>query len=134
MRRRRPPAPVPGERELSRLELLLRLRQNPLTIWRQRHFREPIVAGEGIFGYGVVLSDPAAIRHVLVENAANYRKDDLQRTILAPGLGEGLLTAEGETWKRARRTLAPLFTPRAVTALARRMEGPAEATARRMAR
>lgn len=133
-RSRRPPAPVPGERELSRLELLLRLRQNPLTIWRQRHFREPIVAGEGIFGYGVVLSDPAAIRHVLVENAANYRKDDLQRTILAPGLGEGLLTAEGEAWKRARRTLAPLFTPRAVTSLARRMEGPAEATARRMAR
>ncbi|WP_332693227.1 cytochrome P450 [Bosea sp. (in: a-proteobacteria)] len=132
--RRRPPAPVPGDRELSRLELLLRLRQNPLTIWRQRHFREPIVAGEGIFGYGVVLSDPVAIRHVLVENAANYRKDDLQRTILAPGLGEGLLTAEGEAWKRARRTLAPLFTPRAVAGLARRMQGPAEATAERMAR
>lgn len=130
---RRPPAPVPGERELSRLELLLRLRQNPLTIWRRRHFREPIVAGEGIFGYGVVLSDLVAIRHVLVENAANYRKDDLQRSILAPGLGEGLLTAEGEAWKRARRTLAPLFTPRAVASLAKRMQGPAEAAVRRMA-
>lgn len=133
-RRRRPPAPVPEEREFGRLELLLRLRRNPLTIWRTRHFREPIVAGEGLFGYGVVISDPDAIRHVLVENAANYRKDDLQRAILAPGLGEGLLTAEGEAWKRARRTLAPLFTPRSVAALAERMTGPAEQTVERMAR
>lgn len=132
--RRRPPAPDPEEREFGRLELLLRLRRNPLTIWRKRHFREPIVAGEGLFGYGVVLSDPLAIRHVLVENAANYRKDDLQRAILAPGLGEGLLTVEGEAWKRARRTLAPLFTPRSVTALAARMLQPAEAAAQRMAR
>ena len=133
-RRRRPPAPVPDEREFGRLELLLRLRRNPLTIWRRRHFREPIVAGEGLFGYGVVVSDPEVVRHVLVENAANYRKDDLQRTVLAPGLGEGLLTAEGAAWKRARRTLAPLFTPRSVTALAQRMVGPAERTAERMAR
>lgn len=134
VQRRRPPAPTPEEREFGRLELLLRLRRNPLTIWRKRHFREPIVAGEGLFGYGVVLSDPAAVRHVLVENAGNYRKDDLQRAILAPGLGEGLLTAEGEAWKRARRTLAPLFTPRSVAALAARMLQPAEAAALRMAR
>lgn len=133
-RRRRPPAPVPDEREFGRLELLLRLRRNPLTIWRTRHFREPIVAGEGLFGYGVVASDPDVVRHVLVENAANYRKDDLQRTVLAPGLGEGLLTAEGDAWKRARRTLAPLFTPRSVTALAQRMMAPAERTAARMMR
>lgn len=133
-RRRRPPAPVPDEREFGRLELLLRLRRNPLTIWRARHFREPIVAGEGLLGYGVVVSDPDVVRHVLVENAANYRKDDLQRTVLAPGLGEGLLTAEGDAWKRARRTLAPLFTPRSVTALAQRMVAPAEKTAERMAR
>ena len=133
-RRRQPPAPVPEEHEFGRLELLLRLRRNPLTIWRTRHFREPIVAGEGLFGYGVVISDPDAVRHVLVENAANYRKDDLQRTVLAPGLGEGLLTAEGEAWKRARRTLAPLFTPRSVAALAERMTAPAERTVIRMAR
>ena len=133
-RRQRPPAPMPEEHEFSRLELLLRLRRNPLTIWRRRHFREPIVAGEGLFGYGVVISDPEAVRHVLVENAANYRKDDLQRTVLAPGLGEGLLTAEGDAWRRARRTLAPLFTPRSVATLAERMVAPAGSTVARMAR
>lgn len=120
-RRLTPPAPSPAEHEFGKLELLLRLRRNPLTVWRRRHFREPVVAGEGLMGYGVVISDPAAIRHVLVENVANYRKDDLQRAVLAPGLGEGLLTVEGDAWKIARRTLAPLFTPRRVEALAQRM-------------
>ena len=131
--RRLPPAPVPASHEFGRLELLLRLRRNPLTIWRERHFREPVVAGQGLMGPGVVISDPAAIRHVLVENVANYRKDRLQRTVLAPGLGEGLLTAEGDAWRRTRRTLAPLFTPRHVEALARRMEAPISAQVERMA-
>lgn len=131
--RRLPPAPVPANHEFGRLELLLRLRRNPLTIWREPHFREPVVAGKSLLGYGVVVSDPAAIRHVLVDNVANYRKDDLQRAILAPGLGEGLLTVEGDAWKRARRTLAPLFTPRRVEALARRMENPILDQVERMA-
>jgi len=132
-KRRTPPAPIPGDRQLGRLELLLRLRRNPLTIWRQQHFEDPIVAGKSVLGYGVVISDPAAIRHVLVENNANYPKDALQKTILAPGLGQGLLTVEGDAWKRARRTLAPLFTPRRVEALAARMLPPIASQVARMA-
>ena len=70
-----------------------------------------------MLGRITVVSDPAAIRHILVDNAANYRKDDLQRRVLAPGLGNGLLTAEGEEWRLQRRTLAPLFSPRNVAQL-----------------
>lgn len=132
-KRRTPPAPIPSDREFGRLELLLRLRRNPLTLWREQHFQDPIVAGKSVLGYGVVISDPAAIRHVLVENGANYQKDALQRAILAPGLGEGLLTVEGDAWKRARRTLAPLFTPRRVEALANRMLPPIAGQVARMA-
>jgi cytochrome P450 len=90
------------------------LRANPIATWAEEHFNKPIVAGEGVLGRITTLSDPAAIRHVLVDNAANYRKDDLQRRVLAPGLGKGLLTVEGEEWKLQRRTLAPLFAPRHV--------------------
>jgi cytochrome P450 len=129
-----PAVPTPGEGEPGYIELILKLRRNPLTIWRRVHFEQAVVSGTGLFGPAVVLSDPAAIRRVFVENVANYRKDDLQRTVLAPGLGEGLLTAEGEAWKRARRIVAPLFTPRAVAGLAARMEAPALVTAERMGR
>ena len=110
----RPPAPPPLREPLGTFEFLRRVRANPLTTWADEHFAEPIVAGEGVLGRITVVSDPAAIRHILVDNAANYRKDDLQKRVLAPGLGQGLLTAEGEEWKLQRRTLAPLFSPRNV--------------------
>ena len=97
------------------LGFLLALRRNPLTTWTARHFREKVIAGENALGRIIVVNDPAIIRHVLVDNAANYRKDDLQLRVLAPGLGRGLLTADGEEWRLQRRTLAPLFNPRTVT-------------------
>ena len=106
---------MPRRTPLGLFAFLKAARDNPLTTWIDEHFEQPIVAGEGVLGRVTVLNDPAAIRHVLVDNAANYRKDDLQRRVLAPGLGNGLLTAEGEAWRLQRRTLAPLFNPRNVT-------------------
>jgi len=91
------------------------VRRNPLTTWTKRHFEERVLIGEGALGRVTVVSDPAVIRHVLLDNAANYRKDDLQLRVLAPGLGRGLLTADGDEWRLQRRTIAPLFTPRTVT-------------------
>lgn len=130
----RPPAPQPHADPLNQLQLLLALRRNPLTIWRRAHFEERHIAGPGLFGYGVFLADPAAIRHVLVDNVANYRKDDLQLRVLSPGLGDGLLTAEGDAWRKARRTVAPLFTPKRVAALAKAMQPPVEAHVERLLR
>lgn len=108
----RPPAPAPSRRPPDLFGFLAAARKNPLTTWTADHFEKLIVAGDGVLGRVTVVSDPTAIRHILVDNAANYRKDDLQRRVLAPGLGNGLLTAEGEEWKLQRRTLAPLFAPR----------------------
>lgn len=127
----RPPAPVPAERRMSRVEALFALRRNPLETWHRVHFEEPIVSGKGLLGFVTVLNDPAAIRHVLVDNAANYPKDDLQKRVLSPGLGNGLLTAEGEGWRRVRRTLAPVFTPRRVAAFLPAMEDAAGRLVRR---
>ncbi|MGL5136622.1 MAG: cytochrome P450, partial [Beijerinckiaceae bacterium] len=114
----RPPAPIPHTERLGPIQLLLALRDNPAAAWGIWHFEEPYVQARTVLGDTVVFSTPAAIRHVMVDNAENYPKDDLQRRVLAPGLGEGLLTAEGDTWQRVRRTLAPLFAPRAVDSMA----------------
>jgi cytochrome P450 len=51
---------------------------------------------------------------VLLDNAANYRKSELTRRLLEPGLGRGLLTSEGETWRRHRRIMAPAFDRRSM--------------------
>jgi unspecific monooxygenase len=54
---------------------------------------------------------------VLVDNYENYTRTPAGFRVLRPMLGQGLLIAEGRAWKHQRRTLAPAFTPRAVSML-----------------
>lgn len=125
----RPWSPPRRKKLLSLAPFLYQSWRDPLLIWSERHFAEPQLFGQGRFGAMIVVSNPAGVRHVLTENAANYEKGRLQRIVLEPLLAEGLLLAEGADWRRARRILAPLFTPARTAALTRRM---AEVCARRV--
>jgi len=90
------------------------LARNPLEAWTKAHFEKPIVMGGLSIGRVALVSDPAAIRRVLMDNSQNYHKDWLQRRVLSAGLSNGLLTAEGQQWRMQRRALAPLFARRTV--------------------
>jgi cytochrome P450 len=126
-----PFAPAPRARPAGTLAQLWLLARNPIETWSRAHYEKPILSGPSLLGHVTVVNDPAAIRRVLIDNAANYEKDALQLRVLRagarPGAGDGLLVASGEAWKRARRTLAPLFTPRRVAAFAPLMEMKAQA-------
>lgn len=87
-------------------------------------YEKPIIVRRGIFGRFAIVSDPAGIRRVLVENAANYPKTQMDVRFFAALFGGGLLGTEGETWRRHRRIMAPAFDPRSVVAY-----GPAIAAA-----
>jgi len=59
----------------------------------------------------IVISGHEAARQVLITNQDNYGKGveyDLLRVIL----GEGLLTSEGEVWRKQRRLVQPMFAKR----------------------
>lgn len=91
----RPPAPQPQQSRLGFFRLLATLKRNPLECWSQEFFEEPIANVKLPFMQTFLVHDPAAIKHVLVDNASNYRKDPIQRRILASGLADGLLSVEG---------------------------------------
>ena len=129
-----PPAPVPRSEPLGPIALLRTLKINPLEAWTQAHFEQPIVMGGLSIGRVAVISDPAVIRRVLLENSANYRKDWVQRRILSAGLANGLLSAEGNQWKIQRRALAPLFSRKTVLAFSTAMVDSAHALVERLAR
>ena len=84
----RPPAPKPQKGPLGPFAMLATLRRNPIETWTEAHFEHFLLSGRTILGNTAVVSAPSAIRRILVENADNYRKDGLQRRILAPGLGD----------------------------------------------
>jgi cytochrome P450 len=69
-----------------------------------------------------VVNDPEMIGHVLLNNHANYLRPRLSRQILKPVVGNGLLSAEGEDWRKQRRLVAPTFSPQAVAGMATMMD------------
>ena len=56
----------------------------------------------------VQLNHPDAIRYVLMENHKNYYKSDVYIRFEA-ALGKGLLTSNGEKWRRDRQKIQPMF-------------------------
>ena len=129
-----PPYPRRPARPRGSLSTLLALQRNPIELWCEADFERPVSVGRTIFGLRGAAHDPAAVRRIFLDNAANYRKDDLQLRILRPGLGNGLLTAEGERWRIQRRALAPLFSPRQIAEFAPAVHRVGRAAVERMSR
>jgi cytochrome P450 len=130
----RPPAPVPNSSTLGLFRLLATLKRNPLECWSAEHFSEPIATVRLPVGQVLLVHEPTAIRRVLLDNATNYRKDPMQRRVLSAGLGDGLLSVEGEQWQAQRRTLAPLFARRTVSSFAGAMQEAAQGVVERWRR
>jgi len=60
-------------------------------------------------GYRIHVTDPHIAKHVLVTNYKNYRRQDVLKKLL-PGLGNGLITANGYAHAIQRKQLNPFFT------------------------
>jgi cytochrome P450 len=65
-----------------------------------------------------VLVNPEHIDYVLRSHADNFMKDKLTRWLI-PLVGEGLLTSEGEFWRRQRRLAQPAFQRQQIERYAR---------------
>jgi len=96
---------------------MMAMRESAIGAWGRRAYEEDIIRGRFFGRSSFILNTPDSIRHVLVDNYENYVRTPAAIRVLRPILGEGLLIAEGRTWKHQRRTLAPAFTPRAVMTL-----------------
>jgi cytochrome P450 len=106
--------PVRPDGPLTLRQFLALIRDNTLATFPPEAFDEDIIAGRLLWRRRFIINEPNGIRHVLLDNAANYRKSELTRRLLEPGLGRGLLTSEGETWRRHRRIMAPAFDRRSI--------------------
>ena len=75
---------------------------------------------------GHILAHPDHIQHVLVGNAQNYSKGPSYAKAQSV-IGRGLLTSEGDLWRRQRRLVQPPFTQRSVLQLTDAMNSTVEA-------
>ncbi|KQV20244.1 cytochrome P450 [Rhizobium sp. Root1203] len=116
-----PPAPMPRTVPPGRLEIIRTILRNPLELWGEPSYTLPWIKTRFFRERTLIVNDPGLIKHVLVDNAANYRMSDIRQLVLRPILRDGLLTAEGEVWKRSRKAVAPVFTPRHANGFAGQM-------------
>jgi cytochrome P450 len=98
---------------------IARIRADPLAFLVELTARYgDVVRHETESGPVVTVNRPELARRVLGHRDRNYVKrgtpDD---AMLTPLLGRGLLTSEGETWKRQRRIAQPAFDRRRVEGL-----------------
>ncbi|MFI6422837.1 cytochrome P450 [Streptomyces sp. NPDC050842] len=74
---------------------------------------------------------PDYAKHVLVDNAANYHKG-IGLAQARRALGDGLLTSEGELWRRQRKVIQPAFQHRRIAAQAGAVAEEAAALVKRL--
>lgn len=129
-----PAYPTRHEARLPLLQLVRTLRENAIGTYTKDTFERDIIVYRLLFKPMIMANHPELIRHVMLDNAANYERDPVGKRMLEPGLGNGLLTSEGADWKRQRRMMAPIFQPRRLAGFAEIMTEYSAALADKLAR
>ncbi|MEL6200977.1 MAG: cytochrome P450 [Pseudomonadota bacterium] len=117
-----PPHPVPRTRPPSRLEVIRTVMRNPLELWGEPSYTMTHIKAALFNETTIIANHPELIRHVLVDNVKNFDMARVRQLILRPILRDGLLTAEGDVWKRSRKAMAPVFTPKHIRGFADMMK------------
>jgi cytochrome P450 len=73
-----------------------------------------------------LVTGPDGVKRVLQDNHKNYCKDTFQYNLLSTITGDGLLTSDGDFWRRQRRLAAPAFHKTRVQGFAPMMAEAAE--------
>src|SRR5262249_23390947 len=115
-------SPLRSPPGVSRLRAALetaRLLDNAVEVLLQHAIR---LGGAFYYYFGgvkrvLVVSDPLMLRHVLKDNAGNYRKSDIQVERIGEFGGEALVTNHGEEWLRKRRLMQRAFPPDKLSAM-----------------
>lgn len=111
----KPPERVGRRTILNSIRLI---RENVIAAWPGDAYEKDFLQYSMFLRRILLANHPVMIRHVLLDRVDNYVRDPLGQRLLEPGLGNGLLTSEGADWKRQRRMLAPIFSPRRVQSFA----------------
>jgi cytochrome P450 len=124
---------APGPRGNLFFGSLPEVRKDPLRMLMQS-FREYGDVVRFTFGPMVVhlIASADGAQQVLAENNKNYGKQTRGFKNLRYVLGNGLLTSEGDFWKRQRRIAQPGFHRQKIIAFAETMVQAAEASAERL--
>lgn len=106
-----PPAVTPSARALPLWLHLAKFVRNPLRSLPRAVYDAPIVAYGRKRPLVTWVTGPDLIEQILVKRADVFVKTRLDKRVLKPLIGTGILTADGEHWRWQRKLASPLFRP-----------------------
>jgi cytochrome P450 len=104
-----PPTVEPPPRPLPLHRFIASYVRNPLSGLPQAVYEEPIVLYNAQRSLIAWVTAPALVEEVLIGRCDAFPRNPIERRVLAPTLGQGVLTSEGALWRWQRRVIAPLF-------------------------
>jgi cytochrome P450 len=104
-----PPTVQPPERALPLPRFLARFIRNPLQALPRSVYTEPVVTYGKKRPLVTWVTDPELIERILLKDVERFPKTSLDRRVLTPMLGDGILTAEGDSWRWQRKVASPMF-------------------------
>ncbi len=122
-----PPTIAPSDGRMPVHKFLAAFIRNPLSTFPKSVYEEPYCVFRNGKRTTVYVCDPALIERFLLDEANDFPKSPLEKRVLGDTLGDGILTAQGASWRWQRRTAAPLFRPADIAALVPDMSREAEA-------
>lgn len=108
------------------------MRRNILSIIPEAATTAPVLSGRTVKRWHMIM-DPDTIQKVLLERVEDYPKATVTKNLLRPAIGDSLFIAEGAHWRWQRRTTAPVFSHRNVSALGPVMTAAADRSTQRVA-
>jgi cytochrome P450 len=99
---------------VSVVRFLKGVRRNGIAVWPDEAYESDVLRLRVLMRNVLVVNSPVMLKHILLDRIDNYRKSPIQRRVLGPLIGDGLLMSEGELWRRHRRTIAPIFRPQRI--------------------
>ncbi len=108
----------PPEKPLSIFKWLFAPPDNQFEALPRGAYEQPVWESKGFLGRMFLVSDPAGVKRVLLDNVANYPKTEMETQMLGAIVGEGLLVSQGDKWKTHRRLMAPSFDFKSIVSYA----------------
>lgn len=111
--------PPPGPRGDTLLGSALDFKESPLhyACYLQKAYGDVARFRMGPSSW-VLVSDPALVWEMMVDRATEFQKPAVARRLWEKFLGDGLLTTEGEVWRRQNRLIRPAFRKGRIAAYA----------------
>ncbi|MGV6820673.1 MAG: cytochrome P450 [Parvularcula sp.] len=132
LRRFEPPTLPPLPVRASRPRRIAALLRNPISMYTEEHFTKPLLSAPFGGQTFAQVMDPEIVQQVLQGDGTDFGRSIFVQRLLAPALREGLLTTEGQKWRRQRRAASPAFRQKALDALVPSFATAGQAMAKRL--